>query len=73
MNPLVETLVIVGKRLGWMLLTLWIVYTFSFFLMRAVPGGPFAADRKFRRQSSGDWKRAITWMSRSRCNMCGIW
>jgi ABC-type dipeptide/oligopeptide/nickel transport system permease component len=46
MNPLVETLVIVGKRLGWMLLTLWIVYTFSFFLMRAVPGGPFAADKK---------------------------
>jgi ABC-type dipeptide/oligopeptide/nickel transport system permease component len=25
---------------------LWIVYTFSFFLMRAVPGGPFAADKK---------------------------
>ncbi|MEX2027145.1 MAG: ABC transporter permease subunit [Pirellulaceae bacterium] len=46
MNPLVETLLIVGKRLGWMLLTLWIVYTFSFFLMRAVPGGPFASDKK---------------------------
>ncbi len=46
MNPLVETLIIAGKRLGWILLTLWIVYTFSFFLMRAVPGGPFASDKK---------------------------
>ncbi|HUE74054.1 MAG TPA: ABC transporter permease subunit [Pirellulaceae bacterium] len=46
MNPLVETLLVVGKRLGWMLLTLWVVYTFSFFLMRAVPGGPFASDKK---------------------------
>lgn len=46
MNPLVETLLIVGKRLGWMLLTLWVVYTFSFFLMREVPGGPFSAEKK---------------------------
>ena len=46
MNPLVGPLWIAGKRLGWILLTLWIVYTFSFFLMRAVPGGPFAADKK---------------------------
>lgn len=41
-----RTLLVAGRRLGWMLLTLWFVYTFSFFLMRAVPGGPFAADKK---------------------------
>lgn len=29
-----------------MLLTLWVVFTTSFFLMRAVPGGPFDSDRK---------------------------
>lgn len=34
------------KRLGWMLLTIWVVYTVSFFLMRSVPGGPFASEKK---------------------------
>jgi len=34
------------KRLFWMVLTLWIVFTVSFFLMRAVPGGPFDGERK---------------------------
>lgn len=34
------------RRLGWLLLTLWIVYTISFFLIRALPGGPFSAERK---------------------------
>ncbi|MEK6234751.1 MAG: ABC transporter permease subunit, partial [Planctomycetales bacterium] len=34
-----------AKRLMWMALTLWIVFTISFFLMRAVPGGPFSSDR----------------------------
>ena len=29
-----------------MILTVWIVYTVSFFLMRAVPGGPFASEKK---------------------------
>ena len=33
------------KRLGWMLLTLWVVFTVSFFLMRAVPGGPFSSEK----------------------------
>ena len=34
------------KRLLWMVLTLWVIFTVSFFLMRAVPGGPFDSDRK---------------------------
>lgn len=34
------------KRFLWMLLTLWIVFTISFFLMRSVPGGPFDRERK---------------------------
>ncbi|HIN81292.1 MAG TPA: ABC transporter, partial [Planctomycetes bacterium] len=29
------------RRLGWMLLTVWAVFTVSFILMRSVPGGPF--------------------------------
>jgi oligopeptide transport system permease protein len=33
------------KRTLWMLLTLWIVYTVSFVLMRSVPGNPFSGER----------------------------
>jgi len=29
-----------------MVLTLWVVFTTSFFLMRAVPGGPFDSEKK---------------------------
>ena len=34
------------KRLLWLVLTLWVIFTVSFFLMRAVPGGPFDSDRR---------------------------
>ncbi|TWU28299.1 Dipeptide transport system permease protein DppB [Bythopirellula polymerisocia] len=33
------------KRLVWMAVTLLVVYTVSFFLMRSVPGGPFDRER----------------------------
>ncbi|EMI19836.1 oligopeptide transport system permease protein OppB [Rhodopirellula maiorica SM1] len=33
------------KRFGWMLITLWIVYSVSFVLMRSVPGNPFSSER----------------------------
>lgn len=33
------------NRAGWLLLTLWIVYTVSFVLMRVVPGNPFSSER----------------------------
>jgi ABC-type dipeptide/oligopeptide/nickel transport system permease component len=33
------------RRLLWMVFTLWIVFTVSFFLMRSVPGGPFSSER----------------------------
>jgi oligopeptide transport system permease protein len=41
----IKFLAFLVKRLLWMVLTLWIVFTVSFFLMRAVPGGPFDSDR----------------------------
>ncbi len=34
------------KRFLWMVLTLWIVFTVTFFLMRAVPGGPFDGEKQ---------------------------
>jgi oligopeptide transport system permease protein len=34
------------ERLLWMLVTLWVVFTVTFFLMRSVPGGPFDGDRR---------------------------
>lgn len=33
------------RRLVWMGITLWCVFTVSFFLMRSVPGGPFDSER----------------------------
>jgi len=35
------------KRIMWMLITLWVVFTLSFFLMRAAPGGPFDGEKRF--------------------------
>jgi oligopeptide transport system permease protein len=34
------------KRLLWMVLTVWVVFTVSFLLMHAAPGGPFDSERK---------------------------
>lgn len=34
------------KRVFWMLLTMWAVFTICFFLMRALPGNPLTAERK---------------------------
>lgn len=34
------------RRVAWMAVTLWCVFTISFFLMRSVPGGPFSGERK---------------------------
>jgi len=39
-------LAFICKRLVWMVITVWVVFTVSFFLMRAVPGGPFDGERK---------------------------
>jgi oligopeptide transport system permease protein len=36
----------VVRRVLWFAITLWIVFTVSFALMRAVPGGPFTSDRQ---------------------------
>lgn len=36
----------VVRRLLWMIATLWVVFTVSFLLMRAVPGGPFDRERQ---------------------------
>jgi len=37
---------VLGKRVLWMLLTLWIVFTITWILMRLVPGGPYSAEKK---------------------------
>lgn len=34
------------RRLGWILLTAWLVYTASWLLMRGVPGGPYSRERR---------------------------
>lgn len=44
------------KRLGWMAITLWVVFTVSFFLMRAVPGGPLDRERQLDPQIEANLK-----------------
>jgi len=36
----------IAKRLLWMVVTIWVVFTVSFLLMHAAPGGPFDSQRK---------------------------
>jgi ABC-type dipeptide/oligopeptide/nickel transport system permease component len=43
---LTDFLVFLAKRLAWLALTVWIVYTLSYALMRSVPGGPYSSERK---------------------------
>jgi oligopeptide transport system permease protein len=38
--------ILLGKRVLWMLLTLWVVFTITWVLMRLVPGGPYSAEKK---------------------------
>ncbi|CAM3717277.1 ABC transporter permease [Mesobacillus zeae] len=33
------------KRIGWMLATLWVIITLTFFLMHSIPGSPFNEER----------------------------
>jgi oligopeptide transport system permease protein len=46
------------RRLIGLVVTVWIVYTVTFFLMYAVPGGPFSADRKLDPEVEANLKRA---------------
>jgi ABC-type dipeptide/oligopeptide/nickel transport system permease component len=34
------------RRLLWIVVTMWVVYTLTWFLMRIVPGGPFSSERQ---------------------------
>ncbi len=40
-----KTLLYIGKRILLMILTVWIVITVTFFVTRAVPGGPFVGEK----------------------------
>lgn len=45
-SPLAAFLFALAKRLAWNAFVLWIIFTVSFFLMKAMPGGPLSSDRK---------------------------
>ena len=40
-----KTLFYVLKRIGLAILTIWVVFTITFFVMHAVPGGPFVGEK----------------------------
>lgn len=45
------------RRAFWMVLTLWTVFTITFFLMRSVPGGPFDSERALEPEIEMNVKR----------------
>ncbi|QDV73016.1 ABC transporter permease [Botrimarina mediterranea] len=45
------------RRFGWMLITLWVVFTVSFFLMRSVPGGPYDSERALEPEIEANIKK----------------
>ena len=45
------------RRLFWMALTLWVVFSVSFFLMRSVPGGPFDRERVLEPEIEANLKK----------------
>lgn len=47
----------VVRRLCWMLLALWVVFTISFVLMRSIPGGPFDSERAVSPEIEENLKR----------------
>ena len=40
-----KTMFYILKRIGLAILTVWVVITLTFFVMRLVPGGPFASEK----------------------------
>ena len=45
------------KRIGWIALTMWAVFTIAFFLMRVVPGGPFDGERQLEPEIRANMER----------------
>ena len=45
------------RRFVWMLITLWVVFTVSFALMRSVPGGPYDGERNLEPEIEAAFKR----------------
>ena len=45
-------LIYILKRIGLALLTVWVVITVTFFVMRAVPGGPFTGERALSEEAA---------------------
>lgn len=45
MNVSSKTMMYILKRIGMAILTVWVVITVTFFVMRAVPGGPFMGEK----------------------------
>ncbi|TWT88293.1 Dipeptide transport system permease protein DppB [Pseudobythopirellula maris] len=50
-------LAFLARRFVWMLITVWVVFTVSFLLMHAVPGGPYDRERKLEPEIEANIKR----------------
>ena len=52
-------IVFVVRRLIGMVLTLWVVFTVTFFLIRAVPGGPYSSERQLDPEIEANMRRSV--------------
>ncbi|MBQ8005749.1 MAG: ABC transporter permease, partial [Clostridia bacterium] len=46
-----KTLIYIAKRILLAILTVWVVITVTFFVMHAIPGGPFNAEKAISEQA----------------------
>lgn len=51
-----KTLFYVLKRIGLAILTIWVVITITFFVMHAVPGGPFVGEKATLLRCRPPWR-----------------
>jgi oligopeptide transport system permease protein len=49
----------VARRLIGLVLTLWVVFTVTFFLLHAVPGGPFSSERQLDPEIEANMRRSM--------------
>ena len=58
-----KTLKYVLKRIAMAILTIWIVITVTFFVMRAVPGGPFLSEKAVSEAAQKALRPSTAWTS----------
>ncbi len=62
----------IGRRLIYMVITLFVIVTVTFFLMQAAPGGPFSDEKKLPPEIEANLNEHYGWTSRCLFNILAI-